>query len=103
MPIDVVEDNGLPLGGMEAVWSARILREGSSPGYGHREKQRIEARIVKALTEVAAGRHNTSMSLSSWGGRGSSELRNSMPSMHVSMATMVDLTMKSLGRLDPIA
>src|SRR5262245_8176238 len=46
---------------MEPVKSARILREGSAPGYGHREKQRVEARIVKTFTEVTAGCHDDTL------------------------------------------
>src|SRR5712671_27323 len=55
--IDVVIDHDPPLGRMQPVKPARILCEGSAPGYGHGEEQRIEACVVKALSEVAAARH----------------------------------------------
>src|ERR1700730_4316319 len=48
--IDIVVDDDLPFRRMEPMKSARILRKGSAPRYGHREKQRIKACIVEALT-----------------------------------------------------
>ena len=42
---------------MQAMKSACILGEGSAPRYRDCEKQRIKARIIEALTEIATGRN----------------------------------------------
>ena len=43
---------------MQSMEPARILCKGSVPAYRHGEKQRIEARIIGALPEEFAGRHD---------------------------------------------
>ena len=50
--VDVVNDQNLGLSGMLAVEATYILSQRTFPGYGHREEQRVESRIIKTLTEI---------------------------------------------------
>ena len=53
--VDVIVDPDLGLAGMEAMQPARVLHERALPGDRQREEQRVEARIVEALADVATG------------------------------------------------
>src|SRR5262245_5177524 len=54
--IGVVVDTHLALAVVETMQSAGILRDGSSPGYGKRQKQRVQPGIVESLANVLASR-----------------------------------------------
>jgi len=53
LEVDVVDDENLGLCGMPAVETTDILSQRAFPGYGHREEERVEPLIVKALTKIA--------------------------------------------------
>src|ERR1700682_4074243 len=51
--IDIVDDENLGLPVMLTVQTANILGQRAFPGDGHREEERVEPLIVKALTKIA--------------------------------------------------
>ena len=53
--VGVVVDAHLALAFAQTVQPARVLRDGAAPRHGKRQKQRVEARIVEALSDVPAG------------------------------------------------
>jgi hypothetical protein len=54
--IDVIINDHVALRSVQAMQSAGILGERSSPGDRHGQEQRIESRIIKALAEIATRR-----------------------------------------------
>ena len=53
--IDVVEDADLALVGVLAIKAPGVLRHRAAPRDRHREHERVQARVVEALADVAAG------------------------------------------------
>jgi hypothetical protein len=58
LAIDIIMDDDLPLQVMKPVKTARILRQGSSPGDRHGEEERVQSLIVEAFAEISAGGHD---------------------------------------------
>ena len=53
MRIDIVIDNNLSFPVVEPVQTAGILSKRSPPRDWHREKQRVESRVIEPLPEVS--------------------------------------------------
>ena len=58
--VHVVIDEHLRLARVQAVEAAGVLLQCPSPGDRHGEEERVKARVVKALTDAAAGGENDS-------------------------------------------
>ena len=57
IPIDVIVDNHVTLRRVEAVEPSSILGERAAPRDRHGQEQSVEPRIIEALAEIAACRH----------------------------------------------
>src|SRR5204862_6494796 len=66
--VDVVVDADLYLPRMQAMEATRILHQRALPRDRHREKERVEPRVVESFTDVAAGRDEQPR-FSVWDGR----------------------------------
>ena len=61
--VHIIDDKDIGLSGVSPVQSPHILRQRPLPGNRHRQEQRIEARVIKPLADVASRRQDEALRL----------------------------------------
>jgi hypothetical protein len=57
-PVEVIEDQDVPLPDVVAVETAGVLDEGPLPRYGQCQEESIEPGVVEALSDIATRRED---------------------------------------------